>query len=485
MCPDRRLLAAWRLRVNSIWPGIIVHVAIDTLGGYGGSSAWILTGKLRRLGPEKARDLSCLVVVNAKGFPMICGYLHTNGPRILDAQGHAVLLAGVNWYGFDCSDMVAGGLHLRTVSTLCEHVASLGFNCLRLPYCVQSILDGAPISNGLDRMPELLGRTPLEVLDVVVDAAHRAGLKVILASQRSDAGWSAQENGLWYTHAYPEESWIAAWGILVRRYAADATVVGCDLRNEPGAPAMDATAWPQNRGALWGYGDISSSTPRDWASAAERAGNAILTINSELLIFVEGVRFDPAGPILNGQTALYWPGGNLTGVRASASTSRQGGRPIALDVPNRLVYSVHDYGPDMYRDLAWCQLDGTARTRDACRLVWDQTWGFLVREGIAPVLLGEFGTPNGYNPSISSRRGRPDDYIEPNDWNAQGAWFTYLVDYIHDLGIHWTYWCLNGSQSRAPGRDPRQPDWYGILTPDWRDTASESMMRKLRSIQPR
>ncbi len=247
---------------------------------------------------------------------------------------------------------------------------------------------------------------------------------------------------------------------------------------------MNGTAWPQNSGALWGYGDASSSTPRDWASAAERAGNAILKINSELLIFVEGVRFDPAGPILHGQTALYWPGGNLTGVRASASTLRQGARPIALDVPNRLVYSVHDYGPDMYRDLAWCQLDGTARTRDACRLVWDQTWGFLMREDIAPVLLGEFGTPNGYNPSIPSGRARPEDYVEPNDRNAQGAWFTYLLDYIHDLGIHWTYWCLNGTQSRAPGRDPRQPDWYGILTPDWRDTASESMMRKLKSIQP-
>jgi hypothetical protein len=113
----------------------------------------------------------------------------------------------------------------------------------------------------------------------------------------------------------------------VRRYASDATVVGCDLRNEPGAPAMDTTAWPRNSGALWGYGDTSSSTPRDWASAAERAGNAILEINSELLIFVEGVRFDPAGPILNGQTALYWPGGNLTGVRASEATMRQGHDP--------------------------------------------------------------------------------------------------------------------------------------------------------------
>ncbi len=39
-------LAAWRLRVNSIWPGIVVHTAIDTLGGYGGTSAFTWSGAI-------------------------------------------------------------------------------------------------------------------------------------------------------------------------------------------------------------------------------------------------------------------------------------------------------------------------------------------------------------------------------------------------------------------------------------------------------
>ncbi len=39
-------LAAWRLRVNSIWPGIVVHTAIDTFGGYGGASAFTWSGAI-------------------------------------------------------------------------------------------------------------------------------------------------------------------------------------------------------------------------------------------------------------------------------------------------------------------------------------------------------------------------------------------------------------------------------------------------------
>jgi hypothetical protein len=50
-------------------------------------------------------------------------------------------------------------------------------------------------------------------------------------------------------------------------------------------------------------------------------------------------------------------------------------------------------------------------------------------------------------------------------------------------GGNWCYWCVNGSQSQAPGRDPSQPDWYGVLDPTWSGAASQPMMTKLRTIQ--
>jgi len=217
-------------------------------------------------------------------------------------------------------------------------------------------------------------------MDRVIGAASRHRLKVILDSHRSDASWSLQSNGLWYTPAYTEAVWLETWLDLVERYRDTTTVIGCDLRNEPGGPPQDPDAPPQLGGAAWGAGGDG----RDWAAAAERAGNAILEHNPDLLICVEGVRDDPAGPWLEGTHCGYWPGGNQCGVGRPGGERSQP-RPIRLHLPHRLVYSVHDYGPDMAPHLRWAQLGGTAASPRYCRAVWDQTWGYLARNEIAPV----------------------------------------------------------------------------------------------------
>lgn len=303
----------------------------------------------------------------ALAAPLPTGYFHTQGAQILDASNRPVRLVGVSWYGFDCNSMVPGGLDHQTLDHICQQVVSLGFNLIRLPYSVQAVQSNPHIYNYLDANASLRGRTVLQIMDAVIATARRYGLKVVLDNHRSEAGWSFESNGLWYTQPYPESVWLRTWGVLVQRYRHDSTVIGCDLRNEPSAPPADSSAWPQNGGALWGYGDPNATGyPRDWAPAAERAGNYILNLNPNLLIFAEGVRYDPAGPIFNGSDYLYWPGGNLVGV-GKAGGGRPAPRPLTLRVPNRLVYSAHDYGTDIYSGLAWCQLGTTASTPDACR----------------------------------------------------------------------------------------------------------------------
>jgi endoglucanase len=415
----------------------------------------------------------------ASGLLLPPGYLHTSGSRILDEAGRPVRLMGVNWYGFDCNGMVAGGLDHQTVDSICRQIVRLGFNSIRIPFSVQAVLENPPITSYLDANPDLQGMTVLEIMDAIIATAGQNGLKVILDNHRSEAGWSTQPNGLWHTRAYPETSWIAAWQRVVQRYVDESTVIGCDLRNEPGSPALDPRAWPQNGGAEWGFGDPNpTGQPRDWAAAAERAGNAILGVNPNLLIFVEGVRADPAGPYFGGARQSYWPGGNLLGV-GNPGGGRAHPRPLTLSVPNRLVYSAHDYGTDISSGLPWCQLGTTASTPHACRSVWDQTWGYIAREGIAPVWIGEFGTPNGHKPGDTMP---PQYYTDANDVNPQGSWFSYLVQYIEDLGLSWCYWAVNGTQSLAPGRNEGSADWYGILRPDWKDWASPPMKAKLQSI---
>jgi aryl-phospho-beta-D-glucosidase BglC (GH1 family) len=112
--------------------------------------------------------------------------------------------------------------------------------------------------------------------------------------------------------------------------------------------------------------------------------------------------------------------------------------------------------------------------------VWDKTWGHNAQQGTAPIWIGEFGTPNGRKPGDATP---PQNYMDPNTANAQGAWFTYLVEYIKKNNIHWCYWALNGTQSEAPTRNPALPDHYGVLAPDWQNVASQPLINKLQTIQ--
>jgi endoglucanase len=448
--------------------------------------------------------MSALADVHHDGDHLIpSGYLQVSGVKIVDGSGNPVRLAGVNWYGFECDSLVAGGLDHQPLTSICRQIATLGFNVIRLPFSVEAVRNNPTISRSLEANPSLQGLTVLQIMDALINTAGRYGLKVILDCHRSHPGWSAESNGLWYTEAYPESIWISTWQAIVQRYAdtahiEDASyVIGADLRNEPGAPPPSSSAWPQNNGSVWGYSDPSYDTaihPDNWPVAVQRAGNAVLSVNPNLLIFVEGVRHDPAGLVFDGSHHLYWPGGNLMGVGNPGGPRRQ---PLAIDLTypdgssarDRLVYSAHDYGPDMHRAMAWCRLDrsgqGTGATDTACYSVWDQTWGYIVKEGIGPIWLGEFGTVNGYK---ANDRTPPQDYTDINpDYVPQGYWFTYLVNYLNDLqknyhAGNWCYWCLNGTQSQAPGRNPSKAEGYGVLDPTWTTVASRPMMNKLTSM---
>jgi len=416
------------------------------------------------------------------------GYLHTLGSSIVDANDNPLRLAGVNWYGFETNSYVVGGLDRQRIDVICQTIVDLGFNTVRLPFCLEVVQKNPVVTAGLDANPDLQGQTALGIMDEVIACLTIVGLKVILDSHRSEAGWSTQQNGLWYTLDYPASLWKQTWAQMVTRYkdvptADNPTVIGCDLRNELGDPPPNPMAWPAVGGALWGVEDMVLDTPRNWVPAAEdAANNYILNVNPQLLIFVEGVRFDPAGPASNRNT--YWPGGNLTGVGNSPPVpGRPDPVPITLSVPNRLIYSIHDYGPDAAGgSLPWANHNST---QDDCYKVWDQTWGYIVKSALAPLWVGEFGTINGYRPNDP----RPAvDYTDPNPNTPQGAWFTYLVSYLADLhdneqGGNWCYWAINGSEDVAPGRNPRNADFYGILTPDWSDVASQSLMAKLETIQ--
>ncbi|GEP54509.1 Calx-beta domain-containing protein [Reyranella soli] len=282
------------------------------------------------------------------------GWFSTSGNQIVDSAGHSVQIAGVNWFGFESSNLAPHGLWTRGYKDMMDQMKDLGFNTIRLPFSNDTIHSTAT-PNGIDfsKNPDLQGLTAMQIMDKIVDYAGEIGLKIILDHHRNDSGPGPSSNGLWYDAQHPESQWISDWQMLATRYANDPTVIGADLHNEP-------------YNGTWGGGGAT-----DWAAAAERAGNAIGSVNPNWLIFVGGVA--------NYQGQPYWWGGNLMGVRD---------RPIDLNLDNKLVYSAHDY-PNSVWAQPWFQGSDFPANLPA---KFDQMWGYIYKEGIAPVYIGEFGT---------------------------------------------------------------------------------------------
>src|SRR4051794_39281407 len=74
------------------------------------------------------------------------GYLHTDGNRIVDSTGTTVRLTGLNWFGMETDNHTFHGLWAGRPATWkqqLDHMASLGYNTIRVPYTGSSIAPGA------------------------------------------------------------------------------------------------------------------------------------------------------------------------------------------------------------------------------------------------------------------------------------------------------------------------------------------------------
>lgn len=358
--------------------------------------------------------------INRSYAAVASGYYQTSGNRIVDSTGKPAVFNGLNWFGFETANYSPHGLWQNSMKSFFDKMQARGYNLIRLPYCNQMFDAGSmPVSINTLTNPDLVGLTPIQLMDRVVKEAGDRGMKIILDRHRPDSGG---QSDLWYTSQYSEERWISDWVMLAKRYANNPTVIGADLHNEP------------HGAASWGTGNLST----DWRLAAERAGNAILAANPNWLILVEGIASN-----VQGENGNYWWGGNLKGVKNN---------PVRLNVANRVVYSPHDYGPGVSTQ-PWFSDSSFPSNMTS---VWDEYWGYIHKQNIAPILAGEFG-------------GRGVDTT-----STEGKWQNKLVDYIKDNDLYWTYWCLN----------PNSGDTGGLLLDDWNTWNEPKQTMLNRIIKP-
>jgi endoglucanase len=340
----------------------------------------------------------------ANGLPALP--LSTHGSTIVDARGKTLVIQGVNWFGFETASHAPHGLWTRDYRDMLRQIKQQGFNTIRMPFSLEMLR--ASSTSGIDyaagKNAALQDKSPQQVMDIIIDEAGRQGLMVILDNHsQSDDGYMFD---LWYGQdGSTEDDWVEAWSSLARHYVNTPQVIGADLKNEP------------HGSATWGTGG-----PTDWRRAAQRAGNAVLTANPHLLIIVEGIE----GTVAGGKLDRHWWGGNLEGVRKT---------PVRLTKAHKIVYSPHEYGPEVFAQPWFTDKYMAATLRDR----WNKGFGYIRDQKIAPVLIGEFGAKS----------------VEAN--TTEGRWIRQFANYLAAKGISWTYWAWN----------PNSGDTGGVLKDDW------------------
>jgi aryl-phospho-beta-D-glucosidase BglC (GH1 family)/lysophospholipase L1-like esterase len=412
-------------------------------------------------------------------------YLTAVGGKLKDQKGagEVVRLRSINWYGFEQTG-VPGGAWTRPFRTkvvngvlregMLDEIKRLGFNSIRLLFSQDCTWPGykPETRSGYwnstyinpQMNPEFLNatagedpqnvKTTMEIMDIFVGWCEALGLRIVLDMHTlaPDDSNVLATNGKWYTTNHPDDvgatagqkreprseaQAIAAHVFLANRYKNRPVVCGFDMINEPHVCTWDRDPLT----GVLGY--------------FERAGKAVHAVNPDVLIICEGVTGNvdhtPVGHEgdTESQMGLYnW------GTWWSGKLDSAGSALVTLNIPNKVVYSPHEYGT--YLDgvvmQPWFDPEGRVGAGYAglpypqnMAEVWRRQWGYLAEEGIAPVWIGEFGSyfRVGGDPITGQGAGYDAENLALDE-----EWMDTLADYCDEHDISFAYWAWN------PGGDP-------------------------------
>ena len=108
-------------------------------------------------------------------------------------------------------------------------------------------------------------------------------------------------------------------------------------------------------------------------------------------------------------------------------------KPVTLATPNRVVYSPHDYPASLFAQ-KWFSDPSYPNNLPG---VWDANWGYIQKQGIAPILLGEFGT------ALQT--------------TSDKQWMEKIVSYLGTNSMSFAYWAFNPNSGLTGGLV--QADW--------------------------
>ncbi len=452
-----------------------MNKVIKTMTAFASVAALSVSGAAS--GISAIKTASSPVVASAAYDDCNDDWLHAKGSRLYDANGNEVWLTGANWFGFNCSEACPHYLWSADADDCLREIADRGINIIRFPISTELIvswMNGKPnpvSSFSCNTDPaytinadfcEADGKTPknsMEVFDIMMKKCKKYGIKAFIDIHSPHTDNSGHNYNLWYGKAgVTTDVWIDSLVWLAEKYKNDDTLLAYDLKNEPHGKGQEGEA-----AAKWD----GSKDENNWAYAATRCAEAILDVNPNALILVEGVEQSMSGAMAGDYWGMpdrrdnspyigAWWGGNFRGARKYPIKPKQG--------TSHIVYSPHDYGPSVYaQDWFHLTTDATGGAFDTQSLLdeyWYDTWAYINAEEIGPELIGEWG-------------GHMND-------PANLKWMTLLRDYMIKHHINHTFWCLNTNSGDTGGL------WDGLqfgagtgTTIDWNEPKYELFEKAL------
>lgn len=391
-------------------------------------------------------------------------WLHAEGSRLYDMNGNEVWLTGANWFGLNCIEYSPHYLYAGDIDDMLQEVADRGINVIRFPISTELILswmNGTPYQISAGGMQasynppvdmddgnggiikagtygrinkdfvEADGKTLITSdrgFDIILDKCKKYGIKAFIDIHSPHADNSGHNYNLWYGKETADgtmvttDIWIDTLVWIADKYKNNDTLIGYDLKNEPhgkGQEGVNAAKWD------------GSTDENNWAYAATKCADAILDVNPNALIFIEGVEQSMSGAMSGDYWGMpdrrdnspyigAWWGGNFRGAREYPITPEHG--------TSQIVYSPHDYGPSVYAQ-TW--FDKNFTTQTLLDDYWYDTWAYINAEDIAPELIGEWG---GHMDGAENQK-----------------WMELLRDYMIDNHINHTFWCLNTNSGDTGG----------------------------------
>lgn len=389
-------------------------------------------------------------------------WLHAEGSRLYDKDGNEVWLTGANWFGLNCGEAIPHYLWSGDCDDMLSEVADRGINVIRFPISTEllmSWMNGTPNPVGSVQASydppydkddgnggiikagtygninkdflEADGKTlknSEEIFDIILGKCKKYGIKAFIDIHSPHTDNSGHNYNLWYGKETTDgtmvttDLWIKSLVWVAEKYKNDDTLIGYDLKNEPHGKGQEGV-----KAAKWD----GSTDENNWAYAATKCADAILDVNPNALIFIEGVEQSMSGAMAGDYWGMpdrrdnspyigAWWGGNFRGAREYPIKPEHG--------TSQIVYSPHDYGPSVYAQ-TWFEKDFTTQT--LLDDYWYDTWAYINAENIAPMLIGEWG---GHM-----------------DGDKNQKWMELLRDYMIKNHISHTFWCLNTNSGDTGG----------------------------------